>query len=116
MRLLHQVYAGTDSVRVVLSGEIDVAVQTELRTVLSSVVATATGAIELDLHQLTFLDCSGVNEFVRAHVHAQRHGRPLTVSGARGVVRLVLEVTDALRVLTADQPARAPTGSQTTVR
>src|SRR6185369_6294082 len=115
MMLPHRVCAGTDRARVVLSRDIDVAVQAELRSVLSSVVATATGAIELDLQRVTFLDCSGVSEFVRAHVHAGRRGCHLTVSGARGIVRLVLEVTGALKVLAADQPAATPADGQTTV-
>ena len=100
MTVLHEVWGGPDRVRLVLSGEIDVSVRDDLRGVLHDVVATAAGATDLDLHDVTFLDCAGVGEFIRAYNEAQRLGHTVTVSGAQGVVRRVLELTDVLALLT----------------
>jgi anti-anti-sigma factor len=104
----HQVGGGPGGVRVALSGDIDLAVREDLRHVLAGVVAVAPGAVDLDLHELTFLDCSGIAEFVQAYLDARGRGHILTVSGPRGIVRRVLELTDVLAVLTPDPQTTVP--------
>lgn len=99
----HQVCGRPDGVRVLLYGEIDLPVRDKLRNVLAGVVATGVGTTELDLHEVTFLDCSGVGEFIRAHTDARKRGQTLTVSRPRGIVRRILELTGVLAVLTADE-------------
>jgi len=100
MIVFHQVRHGSDGECLALSGEIDISVREDLRGVLDRVVAASTGVTDLDLHDLTFLDCSGIGEFVRAYNEAQRRGHTLTVSRPRGVVRRVLELTGVLVLLT----------------
>jgi anti-anti-sigma factor len=73
MILFHRVCARPDGVRVMLSGDIDLAAREELRRVLAGVAAASPGAVDLDLHDVTFLDCSGIGEFIRAYLDA--HGR-----------------------------------------
>jgi anti-sigma B factor antagonist len=101
----HQVYGGPDGARVVLSGDIDLVVRADLRRVLAGVVGVSPGAVDLDLYDVTFLDCSGIGEFVRAHVDTRSRGHPLTVSRPRGVARRLLELTGVLAVLMPDDAA-----------
>jgi anti-sigma B factor antagonist len=103
MILVYKVRNGSDRMRVVLSGDIDLAVREELRIVLAGVVAASAGVTELDLHGVTFLDCSGIGEFVRAYTEAQRRGHTLTASRPRGIVRRILELTGVLAILTPDR-------------
>lgn len=102
MMLVHQVRGGPAGVRLVLSGEIDLYVREELRGVLAGVVAASPGATDLDLQDVTFLDCSGIGEFIRAYTDAHGRGHTLTVSRPRGIVRRVLDLTGVLEVLTLD--------------
>jgi anti-anti-sigma factor len=95
----HQVRDGSDAMRLVLSGEIDLSVREELRSVLAGVVTAFPGATDVDLHEVTFLDCSGIGEFIRAYIEAHGRGHTLTVSRPRGNVRRILELSDVLAVL-----------------
>lgn len=112
----HQIRRGTDGVRVVLWGEIDLAVREELCAVLTGVMATTPAATDLDLHEVTFLDCSGIGVFIRAYTDAHGRGHPLTVSRPQGIVRRTLELTGVLRILAPDPAPAVPTVGQTTVR
>jgi anti-anti-sigma factor len=104
--LFHEMLRGPDGVRVLLSGDIDMAVRAELRRVLRAAVAASPGLIELDLDRVTFLDCTGIGEFVRAYRDARRRGRILIVNRPQGIVRKVLEMTEVLPLLAPD-PAPA---------
>ncbi|MFC4999446.1 STAS domain-containing protein [Dactylosporangium cerinum] len=110
----YQVFGSPDDVGLALSGEIDLSVRDELRSVVDTVIAAAPGVTNLDLHDLTFLDCSGIGVFVRAYNGAQRHGHTLTISRPHGIVRRVLELTGVLALLTpgdetgGPQPAATP--------
>ena len=56
MVIFYQVCGGPDGVRVMFSGDIDLAVREDLRRVLAGVVAAYPRVIDLDLHDVTFLD------------------------------------------------------------
>lgn len=102
MVFFHQVRCEPDGVRLELSGEIDLAVCDELGGLLTSVVAASPGITDLDVSGLTFLDCSGIGELIRAYVEAQERGRTLTISRPQGRVRRVLELSDDLDLLPPD--------------
>jgi anti-sigma B factor antagonist len=108
MIVFHQVCGRPDGVRVVLFGAIDLAVREDLRHVLSGVVAGSPGVIDLDLHHVTFLDCSGISEFIRAYLDAYGSGHMLTVSRPRGIVRRLMELTGVLAVLMPAGQADVP--------
>jgi anti-anti-sigma factor len=95
----------------VLSGDIDLSVREELRSVLAGVVTASPGATEVDLHEVTFLDCCGVGEFIRAYIEAQGRGHTLTVSRPRGTVRRILELGDVLAVLAPEHAGYVLTAS-----
>jgi anti-anti-sigma factor len=111
MIFFHQIRDGDAGVCLVLSGEIDLSVREELRSVLAGVVAASADGSDLDLYDLTFLDCSGIGEFIRACTDAHGRGHSLTVSRPRGIVLQTLELTGVLPVLTGDQ-AGVVSGSQ----
>ena len=115
MVFFHQIRSSPTGVHLVLFGEIDLSVREDLRSVLAGVVVASQGATDLDLHHVTYLDCSGVREFIRAHLDARERGHTLTVSRPRGVVRRVLELTGALTVLTLDHAKAVPVASQVRV-
>jgi anti-anti-sigma factor len=98
----HEIVRGPAGTRVLLSGAIDLAVQPDLRSLLRAAIAASPGVIDLDLAEVTFLDCTGISEFVRGYRDARGHGQPLIVSGPRGIVREVLEVTQVLPLLAPD--------------
>lgn len=106
MNLPHQVHHAPGGVRVVLSGEIDMAVREDLRRVLAAAVA-ASAVTELDLHQVTLLDCLSIGELMRARREARHRGRSLVVIRPQGIVREVLDLTDVLPLLAPDLTARS---------
>lgn len=100
MLLSHNMHRLPGRVCVDLSGEIDLSVREDLRRILQVAVATSPGYTNLDLNDVTFLDCGGVGEIVRGYADAQSRRHRLTVTRPRGIVRRVLELTDVLELLT----------------
>jgi anti-anti-sigma factor len=103
-----------DTVRVLLSGEIDMSVQEELRNALRAVVAGPAGVIEVDLHHVAFLDCAVIGELVRAHLDARLHGQILVATRPQGFVRELLELANVLALLTP-RPAALSDGDTTSL-
>jgi anti-anti-sigma factor len=101
MILCHQVRNTPAAVRVFLSGEIDISVLDELHDVLHTAVAASPGVTEVDLGDVTFLDCAVIGEFVRAYLDARRRGQFLVVTRPRAFIREVLELANALPLLTS---------------
>lgn len=108
MNVAHQVHHASAGVKVSLSGEIDLAVRDDLRRVLHAAVATS-AVTELDLRQVTYLDCTSVGEIVRAHLEALHCGRRLVVTQPQGIVELVLTLTNVLPLLAGGKPKVAVT-------
>jgi anti-anti-sigma factor len=91
-----------------LSGEIDLSVREELRGVLDGAIAASPGITNLDLRDLTLLDCSGIGVFVHAHVVARQRGSTLTVSRPQGVVLRLLDLSGVSALLTHDHETGWP--------
>lgn len=101
MILSHQVRSTPHAVQVLLSGEIDMSVQKELHDVLHAVVAASPTITEVDLREVTFLDCAGIGELVRAYLDARRRGQILVVTQPQAFVREVLDLVNTLALLTS---------------
>jgi anti-anti-sigma factor len=101
MILSHQVCHAPGAVRVLLSGELDMAVQEELHDVLHAAVAGSAGVTEVDLRHVTFLDCAVIGELVGAYLDARGRGQVLVVAQPQGFIRQVLELTRVLALLTS---------------
>lgn len=97
----HQVRKTPDAVQVLLSGEIDLAVKKELHDVLHDVVAASPTVTEVDLREVTFLDCTGIGELVGAYLDARRRGQILIVTRPQAFVREVLDLVNTLTLLTS---------------
>jgi anti-sigma B factor antagonist len=90
-RLTSRVLPGRVVVR--CEGEVDLANADELRAVLAGVLADQPPRVVIDLADLTFLDSTGLGVIARAHLRAVEYGGQLQLTGARGTVARLLEVT-----------------------
>jgi anti-anti-sigma factor len=91
--------------KLVLRGEIDLAVRDQFKAGLLEAVSHAHPVVEVNLRRVTFLDCSGIGALVAANNAARVNGQALDVTHPRGLVRLVLFATEVLPLLTI---ARVP--------
>lgn len=80
--------------RVRVLGEIDLAVVGQLDSEMRRAEASKASKIELDLHQLAFLDASGIRLLLHLAERSLRNGRRLRIRPAASPqVRRVLELT-----------------------
>jgi anti-anti-sigma factor len=98
---------------VYLAGEIDISASDHLYEVLRDAVEQTLGTVEVNLHRVRLLDCSGIRALLRARADAHESGRAMFISGPSGIVLRVLDLTDALTVLTADVPLHSSPPSAT---
>jgi anti-sigma B factor antagonist len=102
LRVRHDVDP-SGSVRLILTGEIDVSSVDLLTQGLAAVPVT--DRLVIDLAGVTFLDSTGLAALVVAHRRAAAAGRSLAVVNARGIVRRVLEVTGTFPILAGWDPS-----------
>jgi anti-anti-sigma factor len=95
-------------VRVVLTGELDLAVVPRLDAELREAESEGPPVIVVDLAGLEFMDSSGLRALVVADERARRDGRRLTIMSASRAVRRVFEITKLDRHLDlVDDPSAA---------
>ena len=75
-----------EDLRVLVSGELDLATGSALRVALAAVDLGPDGTVCLQLHDLDFADAASVDQLVGFVRLARRTGRDTGVAGARGVV------------------------------
>ena len=81
--------------RAALSGEIDLSTVEDVESKLRTAIDGVTGAVALDLREVSFLDSSGLRLLLRLHKEFEDAGRRLVlVQGPRRVAR-VFELTGA---------------------
>lgn len=94
--------ASPGTVVVAVAGEVDMATAPALHAALLAALADhAPAVVDVDLSACTFLDCSGITVLGAAYATAQASGCQMWARYPQRLVRLVLEVTDLLDVLTA---------------
>jgi len=76
-----------------LSGELDMASAPILREDLAEVEASGVPAIMLDLREVTFIDSTGLHEFLQARSRAQDNGHRLLMTGASPAAQRLFELT-----------------------
>ena len=85
---------------VVVSGEVDLAVQDELaKLVLDAVQAEAISEVVVDLAQTTFMGSAGIHALISGREAASHAGVKYHVRGASGIVRQVLDISGVLEIL-----------------
>lgn len=83
--------AGT--VQVVVSGEIDLDNAAFLGQVLLTALVSHRGALLVDLEQVTFCDCAGLNTLLSARHAALQASRDLRITAAGRRVERLLDLT-----------------------
>ena len=92
-----------DGSRIVFRGELDMA---SAPAAQHSAIArsAASGAAEVDLSELTFLDSSGLHVLIEARHAAEANRHSFVVSSLSEQAREVMELTDTLDWLTGAEP------------
>lgn len=91
--------------RVVASGELDVATADRLVAALEPVFHNPPANVTLDLHDVTFIDSSGLRAVVRSAAMVQDTGGRLVLDRMSPTVSRVLEVTGLLETLSGEAEA-----------
>jgi anti-sigma B factor antagonist len=93
--------------RLSMAGEIDLLTAPVLVEEAGEQLGRSPSALVLDLSQVTFCDSAGVAALVRIYHRATGAGIELTLRGATGMVRHVLEISGVDQVVTVeDERAR----------
>ena len=104
---LHRSTGGVRTVRLSISGEIDISNSEELLTTLTAVLdEPRVTCVILDLAALTFIDSTGAGVLITGQRTAEERGVRFGVVNPRGFVRRVLQVlgVDERLALTVDPP------------
>ncbi|MCX5079123.1 STAS domain-containing protein [Streptomyces sp. NPDC054949] len=88
------------TVRVCVSGEIDLHTAAVLHDTLLIALASHRATLLLDLRRVAFCDCAGLNALLAAGEAARRAGRELRITAAGRPVRRLLQLTDTTVVFT----------------
>lgn len=92
--------------QVSVSGEIDFQTAPGLRAALLTALSSYEGAIDVDLAEVAFCDCTGLNVLLAARARALRVHRILRVTATSRPVARLLDLTGTLPLLTqASAPA-----------
>lgn len=105
------------TIEVRLSGELDLAAAPELWSCLAPVLGSCSQRVPrlvLDLSRLDFMDAAGLGVIVRVANRLRRDGGCVSIRSPRPLVRRVIDVTDAGRVLDVERDVgdsgRRPSG------
>jgi anti-sigma B factor antagonist len=82
-----------------LTGSCDLATAPHLRQTLQGLQPPDVQEIVLDVSNLEFIDSTGLGVVLGAMRRLREAGASLSISGARGIVRRVLEITDLDKVI-----------------
>ncbi|MFD3698071.1 STAS domain-containing protein [Streptomyces sp. NPDC058646] len=88
------------SAEVTLCGEVDLHNAADVREALVTALTTYRGALTVDLCQVTFCDCAGLNALLAARNAADRAHRSLRVTIASRTVDRLFELTGTRSCLT----------------
>jgi len=81
------------TVRIALTGELDIAGATLVEQELERIERDAPATIVLDLRQLAFMDSTGLRVIVAADGRAREQGRRLVVVRGSDTVQRIIEMT-----------------------
>jgi anti-anti-sigma factor len=90
-----------DGCQIRLRGDLDMCSAPLLEENLAVLRDSGCRDVTIDISQLAFCDCSGLNVLLKAHAALRREDGGLTLAGITGPVRRILELTgmaDALGV------------------
>ena len=96
------VYPERDTVRVVPVGELDLATANLLEDQLHELHSAGFERVVLDLHELAFIDSSGIRILVAEHQFAERAGHAFSLICGPPAVQRALEVCGLLDLIRVD--------------
>ena len=100
-----------DTLRISLTGELNLAGKSPLRTCVSSYLADpSVRTITIDLAGLTSLDSTGIGALISCLRLADNTGKSLSATGAQGHVAKVLDMTGVTPILAGRVPRAGATG------
>jgi len=88
-------------VTLTLTGELDLDGAPQLHAVLADCLDRRPRLLLIDLWDLRFCDCAGLNLLLEARASAHARGMELTVEGVRGQVDRLFRLTGAREVFAA---------------
>jgi anti-anti-sigma factor len=86
------VSADGDDIVVTLAGDIDLAVERDLRSHLTDAVEAGPARILIDMDGVTFIDSTGIGSLVRAHTQARRSSISLQIVRPSSIVTRQLRI------------------------
>ena len=97
-----------DGIAVVnLTGRLNMVTAVQLREVVASAVAEGHPRIAIDLSKVDFIDSSGLGALISGLKTARQAGGDLRIAAPNEQVKLVLQLTNMERVLTAYESAES---------
>jgi anti-anti-sigma factor len=97
-----------DPLRVSLCGEVDIALEDSLDAVMSFVSHSARSDVAICLHDVTFLDSTGLDFLVRLQEYVATVGCGLRVIAPSPAVRWVLRIAGLLEAFDVEDPDTPP--------
>lgn len=95
-----------DLVRVLLSGELDIASAQGLDPIVLAVLLLGVRWVVVDLRLLWFCDVAGVRQLVAAHRRWCNGGLTVTLDGASPSVRQLFDLTGHAHLLAPKEPSQ----------
>ncbi|MFK8910959.1 STAS domain-containing protein, partial [Streptomyces sp. YS-3] len=108
-RLEIEVVPAGDRQLVTVAGEVDIDADRLLHSTLCAALERARHGVDLDLSNVDFCDCSGLNILLRIRRHALRDGKTLRVHAVSPIVHRLLTVTRTLALLAPPSDPEAST-------
>ena len=96
--------------RVALSGEVDIALEETLDAVASFVLHSERSDVAICLHDVTFLDSTGLDFLVRVQEHVRATGAAVRVVAPSPAVRWVLRIAGLLDSFEIETPGTGTAG------
>lgn len=101
-----------DRVLVVAAGELDIDSERMLERALRGALGHSAAGVDLDLGQVGFMDCSGLNVLLAVRQQALGDGKTLTVRAAGPAVERLFEVTGTRSLFEGSGGASAVRGEE----
>ncbi|MEV0095878.1 ANTAR domain-containing protein [Streptomyces sp. NPDC050738] len=92
-----------DRMHVVVIGELDIETDHSLHRTLNTALRQSRTGIDLDLGQVGFCDCSGLNTLLRIRQLALKQGKTVTVSTTSTAMTRLLGLTHTLPLFTSPE-------------
>ncbi|WP_369382082.1 STAS domain-containing protein [Streptomyces sp. cg36] len=93
-----------DRVLVTVFGDLDLDTEQALRRTLATALERGPGGVDLDLSEVGFCDCSGLNVLLSARQQALGDGKAIVLCAASDAVARVLELSRTLPLFAPGAP------------